>query len=56
MGYITARICPGAHIALSTLYIMAASIIALFDISPDVDAGGNPIDVVPEFTAAALVS
>ncbi|KAF5348469.1 hypothetical protein D9756_009678 [Leucocoprinus leucothites] len=46
------RVCPGAHIALSTLYISAASILCLFDIQPALDANGKIIDVVPEFTAS----
>ncbi|KAF9451141.1 cytochrome P450 [Macrolepiota fuliginosa MF-IS2] len=50
------RICPGAHIALSTLYLTCASILSLFDISPALDADGKSIEVVPEFAAASLVS
>ncbi|KAF9449666.1 cytochrome P450 [Macrolepiota fuliginosa MF-IS2] len=50
------RICPGAHVALSMLYIAAASILAVFDICPALDEKGNPIKVVPEFIAASIVS
>jgi len=50
------RICPGSHIAISTLYITAASILAIFDISPALDSEGKPIKVTPEFISASLVS
>ncbi|KAF5346731.1 hypothetical protein D9756_010407 [Leucocoprinus leucothites] len=50
------RICPGMHIGQSVLYLAAASIIYLFDISPAIDADGNTIEVEPEFIAASLVS
>ncbi|KXN82009.1 O-methylsterigmatocystin oxidoreductase [Leucoagaricus sp. SymC.cos] len=50
------RMCPGSHIALSALYIAAASILSLFDISPALDANNNPIEVKPEFCVASLVS
>jgi hypothetical protein len=51
------RICPGAHIALSALYIAAASILSLFDISPARDTSNDiMIEVKPEFIAASLVS
>ncbi|KAF9451148.1 cytochrome P450 [Macrolepiota fuliginosa MF-IS2] len=50
------RICPGAHIGLSTLYLICASILSLFDISQALDADGKPIEAVPEFVAASLVS
>ncbi|KAF9451158.1 cytochrome P450 [Macrolepiota fuliginosa MF-IS2] len=50
------RICPGAHIALSTLYLISASILSLFDISPALDAEGKTIDVIPEFVSTSVVS
>ncbi|KAF9451146.1 cytochrome P450 [Macrolepiota fuliginosa MF-IS2] len=50
------RICPGAHTALSTLYLISASTLSLFDISPALDTEGKPIKVVPEFTAASVAS
>ncbi|KAF9443424.1 cytochrome P450 [Macrolepiota fuliginosa MF-IS2] len=50
------RICPGSHVALAMLYIAAASILTIFDISPALDEEGNPIEVVPEFLPASLVS
>ncbi|KAF5356850.1 hypothetical protein D9756_006808 [Leucocoprinus leucothites] len=50
------RVCPGAHVALATLYIAAASILSMFDISPVLDENNNPIKVKPEFIAASLAS
>ncbi|KAF9451159.1 cytochrome P450 [Macrolepiota fuliginosa MF-IS2] len=50
------RICPEAHIALSTLYLISASILSLFDISPALDAEGKTIDVIPEFVSTSAVS
>ncbi len=50
------RICPGSHIGLSTLYLIAALILALFAISPEFDAEGKPIKVTAEFVSASLIS
>ncbi|KXN85007.1 O-methylsterigmatocystin oxidoreductase [Leucoagaricus sp. SymC.cos] len=50
------RICPGAHIARSVIYIAVASMLHLFDISPSCDEEGNPISVIPRFTGASLSS
>jgi len=50
------RICPGSQVALSMIYITAASILTIFDISPVLDEKGNPVEVVPEFMAASIVS
>ncbi|KAF9074000.1 cytochrome P450 [Rhodocollybia butyracea] len=37
------RICPGRHIALASLWIAIASILACYTIEPDLDEDGNPI-------------
>ncbi|KAF9449667.1 cytochrome P450 [Macrolepiota fuliginosa MF-IS2] len=50
------RVCPGSRVALSVLYIAAASILTVFDISPALDEKGDPIKVEPEFIAASVVS
>lgn len=47
---------PGSHIAKSMLYIMAVSILSLFDIVPALDADGKPIYVEPKFTTDSLSS
>lgn len=55
--YLTdSRACPGGHIALSTLYIAAASILSAFDILPEVDENNHPIEAKHEFFATAIVS
>ncbi|XP_006455052.1 hypothetical protein AGABI2DRAFT_209318 [Agaricus bisporus var. bisporus H97] len=50
------RICPGSHIVLPFIHLIAASILCLFDILPEVDAEGNPINVVPKFAPSSLTS
>ncbi|KAJ3563542.1 hypothetical protein NP233_g8875 [Leucocoprinus birnbaumii] len=50
------RTCPGGHIAMSNLFIMASSIVSIFDISPELDANGCPIEVVPQFRGNAITS
>ncbi|KAJ3567140.1 hypothetical protein NP233_g6558 [Leucocoprinus birnbaumii] len=50
------RICPGARIARPLLYLVAASLLHLFDIVPALDRDGNPIKVIPQFKQAAIIS
>ncbi|KAJ3554391.1 hypothetical protein NP233_g12431 [Leucocoprinus birnbaumii] len=50
------RICPGAQLALSTLYLMFSSILALYDIMPEQDSAGKPIHVSPEFGGHSIIS
>ncbi|KAF5348574.1 hypothetical protein D9756_009655 [Leucocoprinus leucothites] len=50
------RACPGSHLARSMLYITAASILSLFDISSSVDTDGKPIKANPRFAPSSLVS
>ncbi|KAF9445055.1 cytochrome P450, partial [Macrolepiota fuliginosa MF-IS2] len=50
------RICPGSAVALSMIYVAAASILTIFDISPALDEKGDPVKVVPEFIATSVVS
>jgi cytochrome P450 len=42
------RICPGIHLAESSLWAYAASLLAVFDIMPVKDASGQPIPPVVE--------
>ncbi|KAI0662139.1 cytochrome P450 [Cubamyces menziesii] len=42
------RICPGRHFADAMLFIVAASVLHLFDIGPPRDDDGNPIKVKME--------
>ncbi|KAF5360986.1 hypothetical protein D9756_005147 [Leucocoprinus leucothites] len=50
------RVCPGAHIARSTIHLAAASLLHLFDIAPALDNDGNPIEVIPQFKQDSIVA
>ncbi|KAJ3573940.1 hypothetical protein NP233_g2114 [Leucocoprinus birnbaumii] len=50
------RICPGAHIARSTIHLAAASLLHLFDIAPPVGEDGRPIEVIPRFKQASIIA
>ncbi|KAF8625969.1 hypothetical protein AX17_006694 [Amanita inopinata Kibby_2008] len=50
------RICPGRHIATSTLWIMIASVLSTFTISKDKDEDGNEIDIDSGAFSDAVVS
>lgn len=42
-------VCPAAHMGLSTVWIMAASILSAFDILKPLDEYGTPIDSTVEY-------
>ncbi|KAH7907192.1 cytochrome P450 [Hygrophoropsis aurantiaca] len=44
------RTCPGRHLASASLYIVIASILALFELSKTKDEQGRDIDFVPTYT------
>ncbi|KAL0066768.1 hypothetical protein AAF712_006159 [Marasmius tenuissimus] len=48
------RICPGRHLAMSLLYITAASLLAVFDISKPVDEDGVAIEQKLEYISNIL--
>ncbi|KDR71393.1 hypothetical protein GALMADRAFT_102730 [Galerina marginata CBS 339.88] len=48
------RMCPGNHIALSVLWLIAATILATFDISKAVDENGKPIEPAIEYHSAMV--
>jgi hypothetical protein len=50
------RICPGSHIALPLIYLIAASILHLFDISPEMDAEGNLPNLAFKFASSSTTS
>ncbi|KAJ3568619.1 hypothetical protein NP233_g5596 [Leucocoprinus birnbaumii] len=50
------RICPGAHIARSTLFMAAASLLHLFNITHAVNEHGKEIKVEPQFKQASIVA
>ncbi|KJA26914.1 hypothetical protein HYPSUDRAFT_1036249 [Hypholoma sublateritium FD-334 SS-4] len=45
------RVCPGAHIALATIWLSVASILSTFTISKDVDENGEIIEPTMEYQA-----
>lgn len=42
-------VCPAAHLGLSTVWIMAASMLSAFDILKPLDEYGTPIDPTVEY-------
>ena len=42
-------VCPAAHMGLSTVWIMAASMLSAFDILKPLDEQGTPIDPTVEY-------
>ncbi|KAJ7453443.1 cytochrome P450 [Mycena latifolia] len=48
------RICPGRHLATSSVWITIVSILATFDIQKAVDDMGNVIEPTGEYTSAAV--
>ncbi|KAI0028105.1 CyP450 monooxygenase [Vararia minispora EC-137] len=48
------RICPGRHMARSSIWIAVASILASFDIGPVKDKQGRPIPVKEEYTSGIV--
>ncbi|KII84599.1 hypothetical protein PLICRDRAFT_354147 [Plicaturopsis crispa FD-325 SS-3] len=45
------RVCPGRYLAMESLWITIASILATFDIGKAVDADGSPIEPSGEYTS-----
>lgn len=48
------RVCPGMHLAEASLFMIVATSLAVFDISPAVDEKGNPIIPVHENTSGII--
>ncbi|KAJ7453392.1 cytochrome P450 [Mycena latifolia] len=48
------RICPGRHLATSSVWITIASILATFDIQKAVDDMGNVIEPTGEYTSSVI--
>jgi len=48
------RICPGAHIGYSILWLTAASLLTVFDIDKTLDADGHPIEPSCEYNSGAV--
>ena len=50
------RICPGLHLAVSSIFLNVACILAVFNIGKALDEDGKPITPKPEFTTGLLWS
>ncbi|KAF9522454.1 cytochrome P450 [Crepidotus variabilis] len=48
------RLCPGIEVAQSTIFIVMATCLALFEITRALDVDGKPGVVKPEFTAGTV--
>ena len=48
------RICPGKHIAHSTVTLAAASVLSAFDVVKEVDENGREIDPKREYTSGGI--
>ncbi|KAI0764617.1 O-methylsterigmatocystin oxidoreductase [Trametes elegans] len=50
------RVCPGRHFADASLFLIAASVLHVFDIQPPLDAHGAPVALEARATADLLLS
>ncbi|PIL32001.1 cytochrome P450 [Ganoderma sinense ZZ0214-1] len=48
------RVCPGRHFAIASIYIYAASILHVFNISPKRDASGNPTEIKRDMVSGVV--
>lgn len=48
------RICPGAHIGYSVLWLTAASLLTVFDFDKILNADGHPIELSCEYDSGAV--
>jgi cytochrome P450 len=48
------RVCPGRHMARSSVWIAVASILAAFEIAPARDENGAEIPIVEEYTSGVV--
>ena len=55
MPMIFYRVCPGKHIATSTLWITVASILTTFKISKIIDADGKAIEPSQEYISSMIL-
>ena len=54
MSSLSGRICPGRHIAHSTVTLAAASVLSTFDLLRKVDENGREIEPKREYTKAGI--
>lgn len=52
---VVCRICPGRHIAISSLYLSIASILSVFRIEKAIDDHGNVIEPSKEYISALIL-
>ena len=48
------RICPGRWLAIDTVWITIASVLAVYNIRKAVDEDGNPIEPTTEYTTGLI--
>ncbi len=48
------RVCPGRHFAIASIYIYAASILHVFNISPKRDTSGKPIEIQRDMVSGVV--
>jgi hypothetical protein len=48
-------LCPGRHLAINNVWIVAAMIIAIFDVSKAIDEDGNIIEPTLKLTGSGPV-
>jgi cytochrome P450 len=48
------RICPGQFMATRSLFAIVSSVLSAFDISPPLDASGNPVKLRPEMSPGII--
>ena len=53
-NHCSGRICPGKHIAHSTLTLVAASVLSTFDLTKKVDENGQEIEPKMEYSRAGV--
>ncbi|KAF8638111.1 hypothetical protein AX16_010572 [Volvariella volvacea WC 439] len=49
------RVCPGRHLAFSSVWIAVASLITVFDLCKPLDNNGNPIEPTHEYVSGLIV-
>jgi len=47
-------ICPGRHLSDNSLYAVVASVLAVFDIKPPLDADGKPAQLSTDVTSGLI--
>jgi len=53
-GINTLSICPGRHLSDNSLYAVVASVLAVFDIKPPLDADGKPAQLSTDVTSGLI--